>query len=180
MHLGQFEVQYLTGRWPPLPPEPQLGLTFSSQIPGSHIFWDWAYFQDDFSIKSKCQNSPCHSASWSYFWSVDVTTQKHRTVCLVTFMDDIPRSADAKSSLSYSLLSLLLIFFLVQSMSLLFFPSLLGLGETSCFLTDVTYSPKSLFRSVNPAFFRLMLKLSCGSVQVCWPCQSHLFGCFLL
>lgn len=80
-------------------------------------------------------------------------------------MDDIPRSADAKLSLSYSLLSLLLILFLVQSMSLLFihcsFLSLPGLGETSCFLTDVTYSPKSLFRSVNPAFFRLMLKLSC-------------------
>lgn len=184
MHLGQFGVQYLTGVWPPLPPEPQLGLTFSSQIPGSHIFWNWAYFQDDFSIKSKRQNSLYHSASWSYFWSVDVTTQKHRTVCLVTFMDDIPRSADAKLSLSYLLLSLLLIFFLVQSMSLVFihcsFLSLPGLGETSCFLIDVTYSPKSLFRSVNPAFFRLMLKLSCGSVQVCWLCQPHLLACFLL
>lgn len=122
-------------------------LLFHLRFPGVIYFETELTFKMISSIKSKCQNSLCHSASWS----VDVTTQKHRTVCLVTFMDDIPRSADAKSSLSYSLQSLLLIFFLVQSVSLLFFPFLLRLGETSCFLTDVTYSPKSLFRSILPS-----------------------------
>lgn len=175
MHLGQFEVQYLTGRWPPLPPEPQLGLTFSSQIPGSHIFWDWAYFQDDFSIKSKCQNSLCHSTSRSYFWSVDVTRNTEQFVwspLWMTFLDQLMPSRAwvthfcpccySSSWFSQCLFCSFLLF--------------LGWVKPPVFwlmshIVPSLYSGQSILPS---------LKLSCGSVQVCWPSQSHLFCCFIL